>query len=124
MPYHLKYCCIVYPVFIIAVLCLHAWLMVTTSQHIYSWNPDWFATSGRRGNEYCPFGVHSRRRCPGYLFSYFEVGIFSSILLSSFQIVPVEGQTIVQVHGLVTEPKEDIKVYIRSRETCDKYNTS
>ena len=86
--------------------------------HSCSWNPDRFAANGRRGNEFCPFGVHSRRRCPGYLFSYFEVGIFASILLSSFTVVPVVGQTVIQTHGLVTEPKDDIKVYVRSREAA------
>ena len=88
-----------------------------TFAYIHSWDPDRFPPNGRRGNEFCPFGVHSRRKCPGYLFSYFEVGVFATILLSRFMVVPVAGQTVVQVHGLVTEPKEEIKVYIRPRES-------
>ena len=48
------------------------------------WDPDRFAATGphgKRGNEFCPFGIHSRRKCPGYLFSYFEVAVFVAILL-------------------------------------------
>ncbi|XP_064390631.1 cytochrome P450 20A1-like [Halichondria panicea] len=83
------------------------------------WDPDRFDPKGRRGNEFCPFGVHSKRKCPGYQFSYFEVGVIISILLQRFTIVPVPGQDVIQVHGLVTEPRDDIRVYITSRDRGD-----
>ena len=84
-----------------------------------SWDPDRFAANaphGRRSLEFCPFGVPSRRKCPGYLFSYFEVAVFAAVLLSRFKVRPVEGQKVTQVHGLVTEPREEIHVYITQRE--------
>ena len=110
------------------------------------WNPDRFAPSGKRGNEFCPFGIHSRRKCPGYLFSYFEVTVFVAVLLQRythtpsciharlldtciqfnlnapmhtypfrFEVVPVEGQDVGKVYGLITEPKEEIYVYLHQR---------
>ena len=82
-------------------------------------DPDRFAKGSphaRRGLEFCPFGTPSRRKCPGYQFSYFEVSIFTAILLNRFTLEAVEGQTVEKVHGLVTEPKEEIYMYIRPRE--------
>ena len=83
-------------------------------------DPDRFAPGsphGRRGLEFCPFGVPSRRKCPGYLFSYFEVAIFTAILLQRFTLEPAEGQGEVKmVHGLVPEPKDEIYLYARLRE--------
>ena len=84
----------------------------------HRWDPDRFGPNAPHGNrslEFCPFGVPSRRKCPGYLFSYFEVAVFASILLSGFKVTPVEGQKVTQVHGLVTEPKEEIHVYLQRR---------
>ena len=86
---------------------------------LYRFDPDRFAPGGphaRRGAEFCPFGTNSPRKCPGYQFSYFEVTVFTSILLHRFTLVPVEGQHVEQVHGLVTEPKEEIYIYVRARE--------
>ena len=83
------------------------------------WDPDRFdpnAPHGHRSLEFCPFGVPSRQKCPGYLFGYFEIAIFASILLSRFKIVPVEGQKVTPVHGLVTVPKEEIHVYLKQRK--------
>ncbi len=51
---------------------------------------------GKRGNEFCPFGIHSRRKCPGYLFSYFEVAVFVAILLQRF----VEADNVKCYHGM------------------------
>ena len=82
----------------------------------FRWDPDRFASNVPHGLEFCPFGVSSRRKCPGYLFSYFEVAVFAAILLSRFKLIPVEGQKVTQVHGLVTEPKEEIHVYLRQRD--------
>ena len=51
------------------------------------WNPDRFSSTGahgKRGNEFCPFGIHSKRKCPGYLFSYFEVSTFVALLIQRF----------------------------------------
>ena len=84
----------------------------------HRWDPDRFGPNAPHGNrslEFCPFGVPSRRKCPGYLFSYFEVAVFASILLSGFKVTPVESQKVTQVHGLVTEPKEEIHVYLQRR---------
>ena len=91
----------------------------TMSSLLNRFDPDHFAPGNphaRRGPEFCPFGTNSPRKCPGYLFSYFEVTIFASILLHRFTFIPVEGQHVEQVHGLVTEPKEDILLYVRARE--------
>ena len=90
-----------------------------TLSSLHRFDPDHFAPGNphaRRGAEFCPFGTNSPRKCPGYLFSYFEVTIFASILLHHFVFIPVEGQHVEQVHGLVTEPKEDILLYVRARE--------
>ena len=35
--------------------------------------------------------------------------------LYRFELVPVEGQDVSMVYGLVTEPRQDIKVYLRQR---------
>ena len=81
----------------------------------YRWDPDRFVPNVPHGLEFCPFGVPSRRKCPSYLFSYFEVALFAAILLSDYKVVPVEGQKVIQVFGLITEPKEEIHVYLQRR---------
>ena len=78
-----------------------------------------FCPNAPRGLEFCPFGIHSRCKCPGYLFSYFEVAAFAAILLSRFKVLPVEGQKVTPIHGLVTEPKEEIHVYLNQRERLE-----
>ena len=86
---------------------------------LHRFDPHHFAPYGphaRRGPEFCPFGTNNPRKCPGYQFSYFEVAVFTSILLHRFTLVPVEGQHVEQVHGLITEPKEEIYIYVRARE--------
>ena len=56
-------------------------------------------------------------KCPGYLYSYFKVSAFAAILLRQFKLEPVEGQTVTQVQcGFVTEPKEELLVYIGKRK--------
>ena len=71
---------------------------------------------GRRGHSFCPFGVHSKRKCPGYEFSYFETGVFLAVLLARFKITPVEGQEVTMVHGLVTTPSQELFVNITARK--------
>ena len=44
-----------------------------------------------------------------------DVGVYSPPLPYRFEFVPVEGQEVVQVYGLVTEPKEEIYVQLRQR---------
>ncbi len=64
-------------------------IIVYVLSFISRWDPDRFANGGphgKRGNEFCPFGVHSRRKCPGYLFSYFEVAVFIAIILQRYVI--------------------------------------
>lgn len=80
------------------------------------WDPDRFLSDGRRGVEFSAFGVPSRRKCPGYVFAYLEVAVFTAILVGRFKVEPVEGQTVIQFHGLVTEPKDEVYVYIRERD--------
>ena len=70
----------------------------------------------KRGLEFCPFGVPSQRKCPGYLFSYFEVSVFAAVLLRQFKLLPVEGQSVQMVHGLVTEPKEEVFLLLEPRD--------
>ena len=84
---------------------------------MYRWNPDRFSADGKRNLDFCPFGVPSSRKCPGYLYSYFKVSAFAAILLRQFKLEPVEGQTVTQVQcGFVTEPKEELLVYIGKRK--------
>jgi len=69
------------------------------------------------GAEFCPFGTNSPRKCPGYQFFYFEVTVFTSILLHCFTLVPVEGQHVELNYGLaITKPKEEIYFHVRARE--------
>ena len=61
---------------------------------------------------FAPFG-HGRRKCPGYHFTYVEVGVFLTILLQKFTIEPVgEAKDVEKVYGLITIPKEPLKFYI------------
>ena len=64
-----------------------------------------------------PFGV-GQRKCPGYQFSYVEVGVFLTVLLQQFQVQPVEGEGVDcgQVHGLVTSPDRKLLAYVKPRQ--------
>ena len=64
-----------------------------------------------------PFGV-GRRKCPGYQFSYVEVGVFLTVLLQRFSLQPVEGEEVEsgQTHGLVTSPDRDLRACIKPRQ--------
>ena len=65
---------------------------------------------------FVPFG-HGRRRCPGYHFAYFEVGVFLTILLQKFTFKPVgEAKDVGKVYGLVTTPKEPLKFHVSLNE--------
>ena len=78
-------------------------------------DPDRFNT--RKGLEFCPFGVPSQRKCPGFAFAYFEVGVFASVLLQSFCVEAVSTEPVEMVYSLVTKPKDDLDllVYIKPR---------
>ena len=78
-------------------------------------DPDRFET--RKGLEFSPFGVPSQRKCPGFAFAYFEVGVFASVLLQNFSVEAVSTEPVEYSYGLVTKPKNDLDllVYIKPR---------
>lgn len=66
------------------------------------------ALQGKEVLAFSPFGI-GRRKCPGYIFSYVEVGIFLTVLLQQFSLKPVRGaKPVGMVHGLVTSPSEPL----------------
>ena len=69
-----------------------------------------------KGMGFSPFGI-GRRKCPGYQFSYVEVGVFVTVLLQQFTLRPLEGEGVEcgQVHGLVTAPDKQLHAYISPR---------
>lgn len=73
----------------------------------------------RRGPEFSPFGVPSQRKCPGFAFAYFEVGVFASVLLQNFCIEAVSIEPIKKSYGIVTKPENDLDllVYVKPRPT-------
>jgi len=92
--------------------------VVTLFSCYHRFNPDRFAPNGphaRRGLEFCPFGTPSRRKCPGYIFSYFEATIMAGILLRRFQVVPVPNQKVERSHGLLTIPNSEAYITVRER---------
>ena len=89
---------------------------ILSSTSVCRFDPDRMPKDGRRGHGFCPFGVHSKRKCPGYEFSYFETGVFLAVLLARFKITPVEGQEVTMVHGLVTTPSQELFVNITARK--------
>jgi len=61
---------------------------------------------------FVPFG-HGPRRCPGFYFSYVEVGVFLTILLQKFTLKPVgEAKDAEKVHDLVTTPKDALNFFV------------
>ena len=92
--------------------------MYIINYFIVRFDPTHCAAGGLQGKDtmaFAPFG-HGRRKCPGYVFSYVEVGIFLTILLQQFRVKPVGGpKPLEQVHGLVTSPKETLSCYIEQR---------
>ena len=81
-------------------------------------NPDRFAPGkphARRGLEFCPFGTPSRRKCPGYIFSHFEVTILAVVLLHRFQVVPVPDQHVELEYRLVTAPKNELYITVQEK---------
>lgn len=73
-----------------------------------SFDPGHCCPDALKGKVFTPFGM-GRRKCPGYQFSYVEVGIFLTILLPKFTFEAVGGaKEVEQVHGLVTSPKDNI----------------
>ena len=81
-------------------------------------DPDRFAPNtphAKRDLEFCPFGVPSRRKCPGYQFSYFEVSTIVPLLLHRFSLSMDGSQCVERMYGLVTEPKEDFFLTVEER---------
>ena len=77
-----------------------------------SFDPSHCSEKNLKGKGFCPFGM-GRRKCPGYMFSYVEVGVFLTLLLPKFSLDPVGGaKEVGQVHGLVTTPKEKLHYVI------------
>lgn len=78
----------------------------------YRFDPEHFGSCALQGKDtlvFSPFGM-GRRKCPGYVFSYVEVGIFMTILMQQFSLKPVGGvvKPVGMVHGLVTCPSEPL----------------
>ena len=72
---------------------------------------------GRETLALSPFGT-GRRKCPGYMFSYVEVGAFLTVLLQQFTLCAVgewAEKGVKKVHGLVTSPSEDLRVSVVPR---------
>ena len=82
-------------------------------------NPENFGSCALQGKDalaFSPFGL-GRRKCPGYQFSYVEVGIFLTILLQQFSLKPVGDKPVGMVHGLVTSPSEELYYTVHSTGT-------
>lgn len=74
---------------------------------------------GRETLALSPFGI-GRRKCPGYMFSYVEVGVFLTILLQQFTVQAVgtwAEEEVKKVHGLVTTPAKELRATILPRIT-------
>ena len=74
---------------------------------------------GRETLALSPFGT-GRRKCPGYMFSYVEVGVFLTILLQQFTVQavgPWAEREVKKVHGLVSTPSEDLQATVLPRAT-------
>lgn len=72
---------------------------------------------GRETLALTPFGT-GRRKCPGYMFSYVEVGVFLTILLQQFTVQTVgtcAEKEVKKVYGLVTTPSEDLQATVIPR---------
>ena len=57
---------------------------------------------------FVPFGFAGKRKCPGYLFTYAEVGTFLIILLRRYKVSIVTKGPVEKVYGLITSPKDEI----------------
>ena len=62
-----------------------------------------------------PFGFAGKRKCPGYRFAYYEAYVFLTAIYRNFKIELVEGQNVEMIHGLVTTPKEEIRIQVQSK---------
>ena len=91
---------------------------VSTTPFPTRFNPDRFAPHtdrACRGLEFCPFGIPSRHKCPGYLFSHFETTVLLSILVHQFQLIPIPDQEVEHDYGLVTMPAKEIYISVKER---------
>jgi len=88
--------------------CLHVFVFICRFDHTQC-----SYLQGKNTMAFSPFG-QGRRKCPGYHFTYIEVGVFMTILLQQFTISPVgEARDVKKIHGLVTVPKEKLEFRIR-----------
>lgn len=90
--------------------------LINHEPFISRFDPERFET--RKGLEFSPFGVPTQRKCPGFAFAYFEVGVIAAVLLQAFRVEAVSTEPVELQYGLITKPKNDLDllVYIKPRE--------
>lgn len=69
---------------------------------------------------FVPFGFAGKRKCPGYLFTYAEVGAFLIILLRRYKVSIVAKGPVEKAYGLVTSPKDEIFAKLDLRGDSDE----
>ena len=69
---------------------------------------------------FVPFGFAGKRKCPGYLFTYAEVGAFLIILLRRYKVSIVTKGPVEKVYGLATSPKDEIFAKLDLRDDCEE----
>ena len=57
---------------------------------------------------FVPFGFVGKCECPGYLFTYAEVGTFLIIIMLRYKVSIVMKGPVEKVYSLITSPKEKI----------------
>ena len=96
---------------------------LSSRSHLYRFDPERFSpTESHRRHPlaFVPFGFAGKRKCPGYLFSYIEVGAFLVILLRKYKVSMVTEGPVEKVHGLVTSPKYEIFAKLDLRGDSDE----
>ena len=63
-----------------------------------------------------PFGFAGKRKCPGYRFGMTEATVFAVEIIRHYILMLVPGQSVEPVYGLVTQPKDEIWITIKSRK--------
>ena len=68
---------------------------------------------GRETLAFCPFGT-GKRKCPGYMFAYAQVGVYLTILLQQFtvQAVGMWAEEVKMVYGLLSSPSEELRATV------------
>ena len=69
---------------------------------------------------FVPFGFAGKRKCPGYLFTYAEVGAFLVILLRKYRVSVITESPVEKVYGLVTSPEDEIFAKLDLRVDSDQ----